>query len=139
MLQGKPNSQLSGSSCPCAPGGSQLHAGSSPSLVKKAGESPGEQDKHKWSEEQGRAGHSQLPRVHRVVAVDFADSQDTWVCLIELLLISRHSPRGGRRKAPRGFGEAAVAPERALETVWDGSRCSLRYQNFRPTNLFAAN
>lgn len=60
-----------------------------------------------------------LPRVHRVVAVDFADSPNMWVCLIELLLITRHSPVGGCRKDPRGFEEAAVAPERALEMVWD--------------------
>lgn len=44
--------------------------------------------------EQGRAGDIQLPRVHRVVAVDFADSQDMWLCVIRLLLITRHSPLG---------------------------------------------
>lgn len=70
----------------------------------------------------GRAGDSQLPRVHRGVAVDFADSQNTWVCLIKLLLTTRHSPFGGCRKDPRGFEEAVVAPERALEMVWDDSR-----------------
>lgn len=63
-----------------------------------------------------------------MVAVGFADSQNTWVCLIELLLITRRSPVGGCRKDPRGFEEAVVAPERALEMVWDDSRCSLKYQ-----------
>lgn len=70
---------------------------------KKAGESPGKQDKRKWSKEQGRAGDSQLPRVHRGLAVDFADSPNTWVCLIKLLLTTRHSPFGGVGKIRVGL------------------------------------
>lgn len=70
----------------------------------------------------GEAGDSQLPSVDRVVTVDFADSQNMWVCLIKLLLITRHSPFGGCRKDLRGFEEAVTAPERALEMVWDDSQ-----------------
>lgn len=121
VLQSKPSSQLSGSSCPCAPGASQLHTGSSPSLVKKQESLLVSRTSASGARSRGGLGIASSPGCTEW-SLWTLQTLKTRVCLIKLLLITRHSPFGGCRKDPRGFEEAVVAPERALEMVWDDSR-----------------
>lgn len=106
MLQSKPNSQLSGSSCPCAPGARQLHTGSSPSLVTKQESLLSR--RAKWSKEQGRAGMASSPGCTEWLLWALLPPQTLGLC--DWVTGAWRALSCRRCRNPRGFEEAGLAP-----------------------------